>query len=132
MKSILVAFAVAFALLLAGCKYGEVAHVWPSLRVERIQFSESDPASFRALVEKPVLSGARSEQQKAMDEWTSEVISFGNCSNATVEAVLDTMSAKLAEDVAAAVAFLLGAERTSGCIVPVDGGQSLTAWHPST
>lgn len=29
------------------------------------------------------------------------------------------------EDVAAAVAFLLGAERTSGCIVPVDGGQSL-------
>ena len=29
------------------------------------------------------------------------------------------------EDVAEAVAFLLGAERTSGCVVPVDGGQSL-------
>ena len=29
------------------------------------------------------------------------------------------------EDVAAAVSFLLGAERTSGCILPVDGGQSL-------
>ena len=29
------------------------------------------------------------------------------------------------EDVAAAVAFLLEAERTSGCVVPVDGGQSL-------
>lgn len=29
------------------------------------------------------------------------------------------------EDVAAAVAFLLDAQRTSGCVVPVDGGQSL-------
>lgn len=29
------------------------------------------------------------------------------------------------EDVAAAVAFLLDARRTSGCVVPVDGGQSL-------
>ena len=29
------------------------------------------------------------------------------------------------EDVAEAVAFLLDAERTSGCIVPVDGGRSL-------
>lgn len=102
MKSMLVVFAAAFALLLAGCKYGEVAHVWPSLRVERIQFSESDPASFRALVEKPVLSGAYARQQQDIDEWTAEVASFGNCSNATVEVVLDTMSAKLAENVAAA------------------------------
>lgn len=68
MKSMLVVFAAAFALLLAGCKYGEVAHVWPSLRVERIQFSESDPASFRALVEKPVLSGAYARQQQDIDE----------------------------------------------------------------
>lgn len=30
-----------------------------------------------------------------------------------------------AEDVAAAVAFLLGAEATTGCVIPVDGGQSL-------
>ena len=30
-----------------------------------------------------------------------------------------------AEDVAEAVLFLLNAERTSGCVVPVDGGQSL-------
>lgn len=29
------------------------------------------------------------------------------------------------EDVAAAVSFLLNAHRTSGCIIPVDGGQSL-------
>ena len=29
------------------------------------------------------------------------------------------------EDVAAAVAFLLEAEKTSGCVVPVDGGQSV-------
>ena len=29
------------------------------------------------------------------------------------------------EDVASAVAFLLDAQRTSGCVVPVDGGQSL-------
>ena len=29
------------------------------------------------------------------------------------------------EDVAAAVAFLLDAQHTSGCVVPVDGGQSL-------
>jgi len=29
------------------------------------------------------------------------------------------------EDVAEAVAFLLGAEHTSGCVIPVDGGQSL-------
>lgn len=30
-----------------------------------------------------------------------------------------------AEDVAAAVVFLLDAARTSGCVIPVDGGQSL-------
>ena len=29
------------------------------------------------------------------------------------------------EDVAEAVVFLLGAARTSGCVIPVDGGQSL-------
>ena len=29
------------------------------------------------------------------------------------------------EDVAEAVVFLLGASRTSGCVIPVDGGQSL-------
>ena len=91
---------VAVGLLLAGCKYGEVAHVRPSIKVERIQFCERDIASFRALVEKPVLSGAYARQQKAIDEWTAEVASFGNCSNATVEMVLDTMSAKMAENVA--------------------------------
>ena len=32
------------------------------------------------------------------------------------------------EDVASAVAFLLSAERTSGCVIPVDGGQFLAAF----
>lgn len=31
------------------------------------------------------------------------------------------------EEVAAAVSFLLGARATSGCVIPVDGGQSLAA-----
>ena len=100
MKSKYSVFAAAFCLLLAGCKYGEVAHVWPSLGIERIQFCEREIATFRALVEKPVVSGAYARQQKAIDEWIAEVASFGNCSNSTVEAVLETMSAKLAENVA--------------------------------
>ena len=104
MKLMMNGFVVALALLLSGCRYGDVAEGWPSLKVERIQFGERNPAAFRVLVEKPILSGTCAQRQKAIDGWIAEVASFGfgdgNC--ATVESVLDAMKEKVAGDVAEA------------------------------
>lgn len=104
LKIVAAAVIAAVAASLSGCRYGKIAAGRPSLKVERIQFGERNPAAFRVLVEKPVLSGARVQQQKAVDGWIAKAVSFGfgngNC--ATVESVLDAMAEKVSGDVAEA------------------------------
>ena len=98
-QGLVIAVAVCAALCLVGCRYGRAtsSERFRPLRVERIQFSEREPAPFRALAERPILDGALAGQQAAVDEWIAGLILFGQYKESTVYGALSLMRGKWSE-----------------------------------
>jgi NAD(P)-dependent dehydrogenase (short-subunit alcohol dehydrogenase family) len=96
----------------------------------------------RVLADSAEAGGPYCESKRKLLEWTKKSAAMF-CSNLRVNAVAPgpvmaspavhepagetPLGRPSPEDVAEAVAFLLSARRTSGCVVPVDGAQSLVS-----
>lgn len=91
--------AVSMAVAASGCRESNegAANLFPTLMVERIQFSNKNPAPFRALAERPLLDGAMAGQQGRLDRWIAGLVAFGNHDEPNVYGVLSTILEKWRE-----------------------------------